>query len=237
MELYKISPDDENWGKVYNDDLVAYYPWHLPGVHCPECDQKWAEVGLSYPLVDLSKSPLGKQLKKARNAKLDVFEMLQDAAKQYVPIGLPLLPGTAFGPLKGKIKGRFGDFVWRQSWDLLIRVEVYQKLAAAELHLPEPVVPILQEKVQGQLFHLQIQAHGYLSHRSYVDPDTTICPRCKRDTRKIKKIIMMKESLPTHLDVFRIGDFPTKILVTERFKDAVDQLGLTNILFEKVELE
>jgi uncharacterized double-CXXCG motif protein len=237
MELYKISPDDENWGKIYNDDLVAYHPWHLPGIHCPVCDQKWATTGMAYPLVDLSGTSLGKQLEKARNVELDVFESLQDAVKPYVPAGLPLPPGTEFGPVKGKVKGKFGDFIWRHSWDPLIRVEAYQQLASAGLHLPGTVAPILQEKVHGQLFQLQIEPYGCLLPRSYIDPDTPICPRCKRDGRKLSKLVLVRASILTHLDMFRIGDFPTKVLVSLDFKEAVEQSRFTNILFEKVEIE
>jgi len=237
MELYHVSLDYDNWGKLYKDDLVATYPWGLPGVHCPECDQKWAMIGISYPLVNLSGTPLEKQLEKARNVELEVFEALQGAVRQYVPSIFPLPPGTDFGPLKGKIKGRFGDFVWRHLWDLLMRVEAYQKLTSAGVHLPEPAIPILQEKVQNQLFHLQIEPHGYLSPRSYVDSNVASCVRCKRDNRKFEKIIMVHESIPAHLDMFRIGNFPTMILVSQRFKDAVSQFGLTNIKFERVVIE
>jgi uncharacterized double-CXXCG motif protein len=237
MELYKISPDDEQWGKKYNDDLVAKYPWGLPGVHCPVCNQKWATIGVSYPLVNLSGTPLGKQLEKAKNVELEVFETLRDTIKPYVPAGLPLPPGTDFGTVKGKVKGKFGDFIWRHLWDPLMRVEAYQKLVSAGLHLPVTAIPFLQEKVQGQVFQLQIEPHGCLSPRSYIDPDTPICPRCKRDGRKFAKIVMIKESIPNHLSMFRIGDFPTMVLVSQDFKEAVEQFGFTNIIFEKVEID
>lgn len=237
MELYKISPDGAQWGKIYNNYLVAYHSWHLPGVHCPECDQKWATIGMAYPLVDLSGTSLGKQLEKARNVELEVFEALQDAVKPYARTGLPLPPGTEFGPVKGKVKGKFGDFIWRHLWDPMIRVEAYQQLASTGLHLPGTVAPILQEKVQGQLFQLQIEPYGCLSPQSYIDPDTPICQRCKRDGRKLKELVLVRASIPNHLDMFRIGNFPTKVLVSQDFKEAVEQFGFTNILFEKVEIE
>lgn len=237
MELYKISPDDEQWGKLYNDYLIAYHSWHLPGVHCPVCDQKWATIGVSYPLVNLSGTTIGKQLEKARNVELEAFEALREAVQPYAPTGLPLPPGAEFGPVKGKVKGRFGDLVWRHSWDPLIRVETYKKLASAGLRLPETAAPILQGKVQDQLFQLQIEPCGCLSSRSYIDPDTPVCPRCKRDSRKLEKLVLVKASIPTHLDIFRIGNFPTKVLVSQNFKEAVKQFEFTNILFEKVEIE
>lgn len=237
MELYKISPDDEQWGKLYNDYLVAYHPWHLPGVHCPVCDQKWATIGVSYPLVDLSGTTIGKQIEKARNVEFEAFEALRDAVQPYAPASLPLPPGAEFGLVRGKIKGRFGDFVWRHLWDPLIKVEAYHKLASTGLRLPKTADPILQEKIQGQLFQLQIEPHGHLSPRSYVDTDTPICPRCKHDGRKLKELILVRASIPNHLDMFRISNFPTKVLVSQDFKEAVEQLKFTNIVFEKVEIE
>lgn len=237
MDLFEISPDDAQWGKLYKDDLVAFYPWHLPGVHCPECDSKWARIGVSYPLVDLSGTFIGKQLKQARNVELEFFETLQEAVKSYAPAGLPLPPGTHFGPVKGKVKGRFGDFVWLHSWDILIRVESYNQLASVGLRLPGAVAPLLQEKVQGQLLQLQIESYGCLSSRSYIDSDITVCPRCKRDGRKIDKRVLVRSSIPTHVDVFRIGNYPTIILASQDFKEAVERFGFTNILFKKVEIE
>jgi len=44
------------------------------------------------------------------------------------------------------------------------------------------------------------------------------------------------ESIPREVDMFRIGDFPTKIIVSEKFKDVAERLGLTNISFKKIEI-
>lgn len=236
MELFSIKPDDTNWGKLYNDDLVARYSWHLPGVHCPVCGNIWATIGVIYPLIDFTGNPLGKQLEKPRPEELEVFEQLQAAVRVYVPDELPLPPGTDFGPMRGRVTGKFGDFVWPNLWDFAVRVEAYQKLTSTGLRLPEPSLPDLQEKVKGKLYHLQIIPMGKMSSQAYEDPDKPICQRCGRDSRKYKKTVIAMESIPSEVDMFRIGNFPTKIIVSEKFKDAVEKLGLTNISFEKIEI-
>lgn len=236
MDYFNIQPDDANWGKLYNDDLIAHFMWHLPGVHCPVCGDIWAIRGVIYPLIDFSGNPLGKQLEKPRAEELEVFEQLWAAVRVYVPGELPLPPGTRFGPICGRVTGKFGDFVWPNLWDFVMRVEAYEKLASAGLRLPEPSIPNLQEKVKGQLVHLQIIPMGKMSSQAYEDPDKPICPRCGRDSRKYKITVIEMESIPDEVDMFRIGDFPTKIIVSQKFKEVAERLGLTNISFKKIEI-
>lgn len=236
MDFFNIQRDDVNWGKLHNDDLIAHYSWSLPGVHCPVCGDIWATIGVIYPLIDFTGNPLGKQLEKPRPEELEVFEQLQAAVRVYVPDELPLPPGTRFGPTRGRVTGKFGDFVWPAPWDLVMRVEAYEKLASAGLRLPEPSIPNLQEKVKGILYHLQIIPMGKMSSQAYEDPDKPICPRCRRNGRKYKKTVIEMDSIPCEVDMFRIGDFPTKIIVSERFKEVSERLGLMNIRFEKIEI-
>lgn len=237
MEYFIISPDEEHRGKLYKDYIDADYIWSLPGVRCFACQQTWANIGLSYPAINLSSVPVANQFVEARVVEYYEYESLRFALERYVPKGLPILPGTRFGPLKGKLTGKFGDFVWRHLWDLLIKTDAYQKLISAGLRVPEAIAPLLQQKLRGQLLQLQIEPHGQLSPLSYVEPGLPICPQCGRDGRKLEKIVLMKESFSHDLDIFRIGNFTTYILVSCRFKDAVNELGLTNIKFKEVALD
>lgn len=59
---------------------------------------------------------------------------------------------------------------------------------------------------------------------------------CGRDERKVERIVIDVDSVPSHMNMFRIKKFWTYIIVTEQFKDAVTDLQLTNITFEEVEL-
>lgn len=237
MEYYKISRDDENWGKLYNDQLQADYTLGMPGVHCPVCNQTWAKIGLSYPAIDLSKTPIAKELTEARVVEYEEFEDIRSSVRQFLPDNFPIFPGTCFGPIKGKITGKRGDFVWLHRWDLLVKLTTFEKLLSTGLLLPEISSPQLQPKLDGQLVQFQIEPHGQLSPNSFVDPDSLICSLCKRDARKVEKIVLVKESISRELDIFRIGNFTTQILVSRRFKDAVDELKLTNIKFKKIDFD
>ena len=212
MDYFNIQPDDANWGKLYNDDLIAHFIWHLPGVHCPVCGDIWAIRGVIYPLMGFTGNPLGKQLEKPRAEELEVFEQLQAAVRVYVPGELPLPPGTEFGPMRGRVTGKFGDFVWPNLWDFVMRVEAYQKLASTGLRLPEPSLPDLQEKVKGKLYHLQIIPMGKMSSQAYEDPDKPICLRCGRDSRKYKKPLSRWRASPVRWICSESVIFPRRSL-------------------------
>jgi uncharacterized double-CXXCG motif protein len=236
MDYFLILPDDENWGTAFNDNIEANYMWTMPGVHCPICQQTWATLGVAYPLVDLSSTSIRNQLEKPGVVEIEVYEELKKVIKQIVPDGLPIPPGTEFGPVVGKITGPFGDFVWRQIWDPMMKVGPYANLNSTGLSIPMAIYPMLQHMVQGQLFQLQIEPYGQLSSLSFIDRDVTPCPRCKRESRKLEKVIVERDSVPDRLDMFRLRNYPTKILVSQRLRDSVEQFGLTNIKFEKVEM-
>jgi len=48
--------------------------------------------------------------------------------------------------------------------------------------------------------------------------------------------LVRKSSIPSALDLFRMSDWSSIILVTERFATAARQLGLTNIVFSPMEV-
>lgn len=236
MDYFLILPDDENWGTAFNDNIEANYKWTMPGVHCSICQQTWATIGVAYPMVDLTSMPIGNQLKKPRVVEIEVYEEIRKVVKKIIPDGLPILPGTKFGPVVGKITGTFGDFVWRQIWDPMIKVGSYANLVSSGLSIPSAIYPRLQHMVQGQLFQLQIEPYGHMSSLSFINRGVTPCPKCERESRNLEKVIVERDSVPDRLDMFRLRNYPTKILVSQRLRDSVEQFGLTNIKFEKVEM-
>jgi uncharacterized double-CXXCG motif protein len=79
------------------------HKWGLPGVHCPECKATWATTGNAYPSVDLSHLPAQEQKKYLPRVEEDMteFERLCEQVRPLVPPGVPLRPGTEFGPMNG----------------------------------------------------------------------------------------------------------------------------------------
>jgi hypothetical protein len=44
--------------------------------------------------------------------------------------------------------------------------------------------------------------------------------------------LLEASTLPSHLDVFRLEDFSTVVVCTERFVDACQRLGLDGVTFQ-----
>ncbi len=58
------------------------------------------------------------------------------------------------------------------------------------------------------------------------------CPRCGRFGLTLPKPLLLDAAtLPSHLDVFRLEDFSTVIVCTERFVDACQRLGFDGVTF------
>lgn len=107
-----------------------------------------------------------------------------------------------------------------------------------KLSLPKVGVPNVKYRDSScaELLELQIEPCISLAPIAYDRPEPQICPMCGRDERKVERIVIDVDSVPSHMNMFRIKKFWTYIIVTEQFKDAVTDLQLTNITFEEVEL-
>src|SRR5687767_7952447 len=85
----------------YSGFCDAGHRWGLPGVHCPVCGAIWSLGSDAYPSVDVSQLP-EKEKYLARLEKDYVeFERLREQVRPLLPAGVPLWPGTEFGPLEG----------------------------------------------------------------------------------------------------------------------------------------
>jgi uncharacterized double-CXXCG motif protein len=237
INLFHIQSDDVNWGKFYNDDITASRICGLPGVKCSTCGQTWAMIGVNYPKVDPSVLPSSKRYTKPWPVDIETFEMLRDQIIPLVPEGLPLPPGTEFGPLEGRIKGKPGDFAWVNSWTLLIQQQKYYTLTSSNLKLPEVAITHLKKGEQFALLEFQIEPLAHLAQSAYESDEPDRCSRCGRENRKVKEVIVDRKSIPTNNDMFRVRDFPTYILVTEKFRNTVSDLNLTNITFAQIPTE
>jgi hypothetical protein len=49
-----------------------------------------------------------------------------------------------------------------------------------------------------------------------------------------KPLLLEASTLPSHLDVFRLEDFSTVVVCTERFVDACRHLGLDGLAFHPI---
>ncbi|HVG61934.1 MAG TPA: double-CXXCG motif protein, partial [Hyalangium sp.] len=63
------------------------------------------------------------------------------------------------------------------------------------------------------------------------------CPTCGRDAFRLPdELLLDAASLPSDVDLFRVADFLTVLICTERFVQAVQRLGLDDIVFREIHL-
>jgi uncharacterized double-CXXCG motif protein len=190
--------------------------------------------------VDLSNLEEAKKLEKARLEKdFAEFERLRERIRPLVPAGVPLWPGSYFGPLVGTARGQFKELYMPFNWTLLIRRASLEQLQAegvqglvscrTELRFRQKQVPDLLE--------VQVESRGLL-HPDCIPPDKrTPCAKCGRWGFSLpQEPILDAASLPKHLDVFRLANFSTLIIASERFVDTVRRLQFEEVSFRELPL-
>jgi uncharacterized double-CXXCG motif protein len=238
MRFYRVVEDE---ALRYTGDLTnAAHKWGLPGMHCPNCGVVGGWTGLQYPCVDLSGLP-PQELKKLSDGwpvPIEEFERRRELVRPLAPKDALLKTGTVFGPLTGTGSGSFGQLFMQNPWSLFARREALERLQGAELRGLQggPVNVRFRAKNPPELWELQLTAHGQL-HPDCLPPGRKpVCSICGRAEVSLPAAYWLEAtSLPEHLDVFRLVDFPTQIIATERMVDAVKRLELDGVLFREVE--
>jgi uncharacterized double-CXXCG motif protein len=237
MKFYEL---DEVRGRRYSGSYNAGHKWGLPGVHCPVCDAIWSMGSDAYPSVDLSH--LLEQDKYASRLEEDYseFERLCEQVRPLVPVGIPLQPGTEFGPLVGTAKGEFGPLLMQNPWTLLMRREALEQLQAAGVQGLKGCRTELRfrQKNPPEVLELELLPRGQL-HPDCLPADRRApCTKCGRRGWKLPdEPLLDAASLPEDMDLFRMGDFTTMIVGSERFVEAARRLGYEqDIVFRELPL-
>jgi len=236
MRFYRLIADEK---AGYTGYFSAVSKWKLPGVHCPVCGATWADAATAYPCVDLSALPERSEFEKPRPERIEEFERLRELVRPLAPPGAPLPPGTRLGPSIGTAQGKFGPLYFEYAWILFMRRETMEALRAAGVRALEGCKPELrfrQKSNPPELLQLQLIPYGLL-HPECLPPRPPACARCGRDGFELPKDLILDEaSLPEHTDVFRLASFSTVLVGSERFKEAVQRMGLDGIRFEELPL-
>jgi uncharacterized double-CXXCG motif protein len=229
--------EDETATASFSGSFDASHKWSLPGVKCTGCGVTWGDWGHDYPSVNLAQLPEQAKFVKPWPVPVEELSRLRELVRPLMPAGAELPPGTGFGPLEGSASGKFGPFTWQGSSLLLVSRETVERLQAegvrgllgcrAELRF--------RQKNPPELLELQLEPHGRL-HPACIPPDVPPpCATCGRHAfRRPEDPILHAASLPTDLDLFRVGNFATMIIGTERFMEAVRSLALTGIAFREL---
>ncbi|ATB29627.1 hypothetical protein MEBOL_003082 [Melittangium boletus DSM 14713] len=164
------------------------------------------------------------------------FFRLRAQLRPYVPAEKPLLPGVRLGPLKGTAMGSFGSFFLHSLWANLMRNDALARLKAEGVRGLSgfPTELRFRQDSPPDLVELEILPHGGL-HPECTSERPPACPRCGlTHFRFPDEPILDEASLPSHTDLFRLSDFETILIGTERFVEAVRRLGLDDIDIREV---
>jgi uncharacterized double-CXXCG motif protein len=237
MRFYELELGDIHLQKGTYD---AAYKWKLPGVSCPVCKAIWGRTGNNYPSVDLSGLPEARKYLKARlEENFDEYERLRDQVRPFVGPDDLLGPTSTFGPLVGKARGPFSAFVHKYGDILLVRadaLEVLQREGLRGLRGCRTEI-LFRPKGVTELLDLHIEPRGLL-HADCIPRSTPPpCPKCgRRGFALPKEPILDAASLPRDLDLFRLRNFATVLVVTQRFKDVVERFELDGLTFRELPL-
>jgi uncharacterized double-CXXCG motif protein len=226
MRFYLL---DKGPDPLYSGGYDYGHQWGLPGVECSVCKATWSSTGGAYPSVDLSHLPLEEQKKYLPRVEknYEEFERLREQVRPLVPAGVPLKPGTDFGPLHGSARGEFGPLVLFFAWELLMRREPLERLQAEGLRGLKGCRTALRfrKKNPPELLEMELLPRGRL-HADCLPERPPPCSQCKRDGFKWpEEPLLDAATLPQDLDLFRLAGFMTRIIATERFVEAVRRLG------------
>jgi uncharacterized double-CXXCG motif protein len=235
MKFYELESVKE---PRFTGEYNASHRWGLPGIRCPLCNATWSISSEAYPCADLSGLEGHQTLEKARlEEDYPEFERLREKVRLLVPAGAPLRPGATFGPLVGTARGRFGPLVMQYDWALLAQREALQRLEAEGVRGLKGCRTELRfrQKSAPELLELQLECHGRL-HPDCLPPERKPpCAKCGRvGLRLPDDRILDAASLPEHLDLFRLTDFGTVIIGSERFVDTVRRLGFEEVAFREL---
>ena len=221
----------------YKGDFNASHKWGLPGARCSGCSVTWSGSGHDYPGVDLSQLPERTELEEARAEPFPEFARLRELVRPLAPPSAKLPPGTSFGPLVGTAHGDLGPLTWQGDYLLMLRRDTLERLKAEGIRglLGCRTELRWRQKNPPELLELQIEPHGRL-HLDCLPPDLPPpCATCGRVSFRLpEQPILDAASLPADLDLFRVGNFATVIVGTERFMEAVRRLELDGITFREL---
>lgn len=211
--------------------------WNLPGVQCSVCGAGWSGLGEHYPSVDLSRHPERAAFEDSQSDSIVEFERLREVVRPLTPEGALLEPGAGFGPIHGSVSGSFGDFHLPMPWMLMAKPATLEKLRAEGVRGLSgfPMELSHQGKKPPALLDVELQTRGQLHPVCFPESWKDSCRRCGRNGNTLPDAFVLDgATLPSDLDVFRLRDYPTVIIASERFVNAVARLGLDEIVFFEV---
>ena len=234
MRFYSL---EEPSSPRHSWDLRTEQKWLLPGVRCPTCKVVFAGIGEAYPSVDLSELPERGKLKARVEEDFAEFSRLRERVRPLAPAGATLEPGTRFGTLSGTARGDFPGLILLNAWTVLARRESLEQLQAAGVRglSGYPMELRFRGKNPPELLELQVEPRGLLHPDCLPRGRAAPCATCGRYGFGLPDTpILDSVSLPADRDLFRLANFKTVIVGTERFVETVRRLGIEDVDFREL---
>ncbi len=233
MKFYVV---EEDRAAGFTGNLSVRAPWEFPGVTaCETCGAAGGWAGLQYPCVDLSELPERTALENpGRQVSVEEFRRLRDLVRPFAPDGALLEPGADFGPPTGTGTGAFGDLFLQNPWSLYIRRDALERLQG-EGHQGLSGCPV-NVKFRGKspldLLAMQLTFHGRLHVERVSAQENASCPKCGSSRRTLPQSPNLDaRPLSDAPDLFRLSDWPTLIIASQRMVTVVRQLAMTGVRF------
>jgi uncharacterized double-CXXCG motif protein len=227
---------EEDRSAGYTGSIDASHKWRLPGLfECPACEATWGSGSKAYPSVDLTPVTSLADFEEARPEPIEEYERLRALVRPLLQPEAVLQPGASFGPLVGNALGRFGPIVLSPCpWWPMVQHEALAKLQAEGLSGLKGCRTQLRfrQRASPELLELELLPVGR-AHPDCLPPGRKPpCSRCGRNGLTLPNPLLLDAAtLPTEMDVFRLEDFSTVVVCTERFVDACQRLGLDGVAF------
>ena len=223
MHFFQFAPSDHGRDSATPYGVDGSHPWSLPGVECADCGQIWTTTAVCYPTVDLSALDSANRYVSPGVVPWEQFHEWRAPIQSFLPVGAFLPPGTAFGPLAGRLVGRPSAFAWMGRLVLLIRPEAFTALKQRGVRLPPSVLISLRVKGSRSeaFYELQIEPRARLARESFDESRASKCGTCGRIDAPLVQVKLESESMPNDVDLVRPQNFPGLILASERFADAI----------------
>ncbi|MFP2927766.1 double-CXXCG motif protein [Pyxidicoccus sp. 3LG] len=218
------------WSGTYR----AERRWSLPGLEtCPGCRATWSS-SIPYPSVDLSELKEAHEFEEARPEPFEEYSRLRELVRPSCPPGALLEPGAEFGPLEGSARGKWGP-VTLEMWNVLVREDALQVLLELGLRGIVPVWPHFRRPPSPRVAELALLPRGRL-HPDCLPPERPDpCAVCGREEWWLPTHRWLDPaSLPDDLDVFRLENATTMVVVSERFADALSRLEPSDVTLSPI---
>jgi len=235
--MYRLRHDPA-LGELITTYVEAEHALSLPGVECPTCAAAWATTGSAYPSVDVTAVRREVSLE-ADNVPWEEYVRRREIVRSYLPPDAVLEPGTGFGPLLGRARGRYVDFAFAFPWTVLLLSNALDSLKEAGITgLVSASTNITMQG--GKPFpYLELEAHPHLRLAPESIPADTPppCSTCGRwPVKPLDPPVFLADSVPRGEDVVRGHEMPTWLFISDRFVEAARTLGLRGATFTEVKL-